>query len=290
VSGLGLDERLKLALSEDLGRGDVTTLATILPEQTGRALIRLGEPGVLSGLAVAERVFGLVDFSVLVRWYCPEGVSLSPGVIGEVRGPLRSVLAAERVALNLLQHLSGVASLTRQYADALDGSGTRLLDTRKTTPLWRDLEKRAVLDGGGYNHRHGLDDGILVKDNHIAAAGSVTEAVRRARKAAYLLKVECEVSTLGQFREALEAGADRVMLTHMSDKLIAEAVRRRDALAPQVTLEASGNMTLARLPRIAKTGVDYVSVGALTHSAHSLEISLDVRPAKGGSEPPEASP
>lgn len=272
---LSLDERLRAALAEDVGRGDVTTQATIPEAQTARAEVRLKEPGVLSGLAVAERVFTLLDPRVEVCWAAQDGERRNPGVIGTVVGPARSVLSGERVALNLLQRLSGIATLTRQYVEALAGTPTRLLDTRKTTPLWRDLEKAAVRHGGGMNHRAGLDDGLLIKDNHIAAAGSIRAAVTRARSFSYLLKVECEVSDLAGLEEALHAGADRVLLDNMGDDLLAEAVRLRDRLAPRVTLEASGNMTLERLPGVAASGVDFVSVGALTHSAPALDLSLN---------------
>lgn len=274
-----LDARLSLALREDIGRGDVTTLATVPEGAQGRAVIRLKQPGVLYGLAVAERVFALLDPSVRVSWKAAEGVPEEPRTIGELHGPLRSILTGERLALNLMQRLSGVATTTWQHTQALNGTPVRLLDTRKTTPLWRDLEKQAVLAGGGVNHRHGLDDGILVKDNHVAAAGGVTEAVRRARGYGYLLQVECEVSSLAQLQEAIEAGADRVLLDNMSDDLLARAVQLRDRLAPRVSLEASGNMTLGRLPGVAATGVDFISVGGLTHSAPSLDISLDVQQA-----------
>ena len=274
-----LDHRLHLALHEDIGRGDVTTVATVPEGAMGQAVIRLKQPGVLSGLAVAERVFALLDPSVQVKWQAAEGTPLEPQTIGEVHGPLRSILTGERLALNLMQRLSGVATTTWQHAQAIRGSSARLLDTRKTTPLWRDLEKQAVLAGGGFNHRHGLDDGILVKDNHVAAAGGVTEAVRRARGSGYLLQVQCEVSSLAQLQEAIEAGVDRVLLDNMDNDLMAEAVQVRNRLAPSVTLEASGNMTLERLKGVAATGVDFISVGGLTHSAPSLDISLDVQQA-----------
>ncbi|MFC4637061.1 carboxylating nicotinate-nucleotide diphosphorylase [Deinococcus hohokamensis] len=275
---LSLDDRLRAALAEDLGRGDATTLATIPAGQQARAEIRLKEAGVLSGLSVAARVFALVDPALSVGWTVQDGTFCMPGLVGTVEGPARSLLSAERLALNLLQRLSGVASQTRRYVDALGPGRTRLLDTRKTTPLWRDLEKQAVRHGGGLNHRAGLDDGILIKDNHVAAAGGITEAVGRAREAAYLLKVECEVSDLPGLEEALRAGADRVLLDNMHDEALAAAVAVRDRMAPHVTLETSGNMTLERLPRVAASGVDYVSAGALTHSAPALDLSLNFLP------------
>ncbi|ACO46296.1 carboxylating nicotinate-nucleotide diphosphorylase [Deinococcus deserti] len=272
---LSLDDRLRAALAEDIGRGDATTLATIPASQTARAEVLMKESGVLSGLDVAARVFTLMDPRLTVRWSAVDGEQRERGPIGVIEGPARSLLSAERLALNLLQRLSGVATQTRRHVDALGSGHTQLLDTRKTTPLWRDLEKQAVRHGGGLNHRAGLDDGILIKDNHVAAAGGVTEAICRARTHAYLLKVECEVSDLAGLREALRAGADRVLLDNMNDDLLAEAVAVRNELAPHVTLEASGNMTLERLPKVATSGVDYVSVGALTHSAPALDISLN---------------
>ncbi|ALW88789.1 carboxylating nicotinate-nucleotide diphosphorylase [Deinococcus actinosclerus] len=275
---LSLDERLRAALAEDIGRGDATTLATIPAAQQARAEFLLKEAGVLSGLTVATRVFALVDPAVTVTWTARDGEARGRGPIGTVQGAARSLLTGERLALNLMQRLSGVATQTRRHVDALGKSRTRLLDTRKTTPLWRELEKQAVRHGGGFNHRAGLDDGILIKDNHVAAAGSITEAIRRARDAAYLLKVECEVPDLAGLEEALRAGADRVLLDNMSDDLLAQAVAVRDRLAPHVTLEASGNMTPARLPAVAASGVDYVSAGGLTHSAPALDISLNFIP------------
>ncbi|PTA69238.1 carboxylating nicotinate-nucleotide diphosphorylase [Deinococcus arcticus] len=275
---LSLDDRLHAALAEDIGRGDATTRATIPAHQPARAEFLLKEPGVLSGLGVAARVFALVDERVSVTWTARDGEARERGVFGTLVGPARSLLTGERLALNLLQRLSGVATQTRRYVDALGEGHTRLLDTRKTTPLWRDLEKQAVRHGGGFNHRAGLDDGILIKDNHVAAAGGIAEAIRRAREYAYLLKVECEVPDLPGLDEALRAGADRVLLDNMSDALLAEAVALRDRVAPHVTLEASGNMTLARLPRVRESGVDFVSAGALTHSAPALDISLNFLP------------
>ena len=196
-------------------------------------------------------------------------------IVGKAKGPVRALLAAERTALNFLQRLSGVATLTRRCVDALASGGkARLLDTRKTTPGWRRLEKEAVRAGGGTNHRFALGDGVLIKDNHVAACGSVGEAVRRARaRASAMLKVEVEVVDLAGLAEALAAGADIVLLDNMSDDDMAEAVRRA---AGRVLLEASGNMTLERLPRVAATGVDFVSMGALTHSARAVDISFEV--------------
>ncbi|WP_135229489.1 carboxylating nicotinate-nucleotide diphosphorylase [Deinococcus fonticola] len=275
---LTLDDRIQAALAEDLGRGDVTTQSTVRADTPASAQFLLKQPGVLSGLAVAARVFALLDERVTVVWEAKDGDQRERGGFGTVHGPARSLLSGERVALNLLQRLSGIATTTRRYVNALGESHTRLLDTRKTTPLWRDLEKEAVRCGGGLNHRIGLDDGILIKDNHIVAAGGITAAVQQAREAGYLLKVLCEVPDLSGLEEALNAGAERVMLDNFSDEQLTHAVQLRNHLAPHVTLETSGNVTLMRLPVIAASGVDFVSVGALTHSAPALDISLNFLP------------
>lgn len=272
---LSLEDRLRAALSEDLGRGDVTTRSVIPRYQPATAQFELREAGVVCGQAVAAQVLALVDPALVVNWTAPEGQWLSPGILGTVYGSVHSILGAERVALNLLQRLSGIASLTYRCVKALEGSSVQLLDTRKTTPLWRDLEKQAVRTGGGCNHRSGLDDGILIKDNHIAIAGSITQAIEQAKAGAYLLKVECEVTTLAELREALVAGADRVLLDNMMDQLEAADQIRQD-LAPHTTLEASGNLTLDRLSHVKQTGIDYVSMGALTHSASALDIALEI--------------
>lgn len=273
-----LDTRLRLALAEDLGRGDVTTRVTVAPQATGRAELLLKSPGVPSGYAAAARVFTLLDSQVQVRWQTAEGELYPAGtVLGEVSGRLHALLAGERLALNVLQRQGGIATRTRQYLEALGGSGVRLLDTRKTNPLWRDLDKQAVRHGGGHSHRAGLDDGILIKDNHVAAVGSVAQAVRLARaEGGYLLKVECEVSSLDQLAEALQAGVDRVLLDNMDHAALHECVALRNREAPQVSLEVSGNVTLGTLPAIARSGVEFVSSGALTHSAPALDISLNL--------------
>lgn len=272
---LSLQERLLAALAEDLGRGDVTTLAVIPAPRTTTAQFELRQAGVLSGLEVVAQVFQLLDPTLHLTWTVAEGAWLPPGVVGTVEGSARAILMGERVALNLLQRLSGIATLTYRAVEALAGSDVQLLDTRKTTPLWRDLEKRAVRAGGGRNHRLGLDDGILIKDNHIAAAGGITAAVTLAREFAYLLKVECEVTSFEELSLALAAGVDRVLLDNMVDHL-GEAHRIRQEMAPHVTLEASGNMTVEQLPAVGKTGVDFVSMGALTHSAPALDIALEI--------------
>jgi nicotinate-nucleotide pyrophosphorylase (carboxylating) len=271
-------ERLvELAIEEDLLLGDVTSEATIDPAATGEGRFLAKEELVLAGTAVACRVFERLGAEC--RFDRPDGARAARGdVVGAARGPVRALLGAERTALNFLQRLSGVATVTRRCVDALEQAGgrTRLLDTRKTTPGWRSLEKAAVRAGGGRNHRASLGDGILVKDNHVAACGGVAEAVRRARAGAgALLRVEVEVSDLAGLDAAIAAGADVVLLDNMDDGAMAEAARRA---AGRVLLEASGNMTLERLPRVAATGVDFVSMGAITHSARAVDLSFELGP------------
>ena len=280
----GAVERLiDLALEEDLSLGDATSEATIPASARGRGTFLAKERLVLAGTAVAARVFERLGAGC--RFDRADGDRVRKGeVFGEATGPMRALLAAERSALNFLQRLSGIATGTRTAVDALEAAGgrTRLLDTRKTTPGWRSLEKEAVRAGGGVNHRFSLGDGILVKDNHVAACGGVGEAVRRARsRGNAMLRVEVEVVDLAGLAEAISAGADIVLLDNMDDSTMAEAVRQS---AGRVLLEASGNMTLERLPRAAATGVDFVSMGALTHSAKAADISFEIEPA-GGTRP-----
>ncbi|WP_198665486.1 carboxylating nicotinate-nucleotide diphosphorylase [Thermus sediminis] len=268
-----LDEALRAWLLEDLGHGDLTT-ALLVPEALrGEAVILAKEEGVVAGLPVAGRVFALLDPGVAFTPLLPEGGRVHMGQeVARVAGPLRGILTGERLALNLLQRLSGIATLTRSYVEALRGTKAQVLDTRKTTPGLRALEKYAVRVGGGRNHRFGLFDGVLIKENHIRAAGGVGEAVRRAKaEAPHHLKVEVEVRDLAELEEALEAGADLILLDNFPLEAIREAVRR---VGGRVPLEASGNMTLERAKEAAEAGVDYVSVGALTHSAKALDLSL----------------
>ena len=264
---------IALALEEDVGPGDRTADACVDEGARGTARIVVKETLVLSGIGAAARVFRALDPACELWPLAAEGAALEPGAgVLRVRGSLRALLTAERTALNLLQRLSGIATRTRTFADALRGTKTRLLDTRKTTPGLRQLEKAAVRAGGGLNHRGALFDGILVKDNHAAAAGSIGEAVRRARAhASPLLLVEAEVSTPAQIEEALAAGAQMLLLDNLGDKELAAAVK---TVAGRVPTEASGGMTLDRLPRVAACGVDYVSVGSLTHSAVAVDLSL----------------
>ena len=269
-------ERLvDLALEEDLLLGDATSEATIDPAARGEGRFLVKEDLVLAGTAVAERVFERLGAEC--RFDRQDGARAARGdVVGVAAGPVRALLAAERTALNFLQRLSGVATATRRCVDALAAGGarTRLLDTRKTTPGWRMLEKAAVRAGGGKNHRFALGDGILIKDNHVAACGGVAEAVRRARaRAGAMLKLEVEVVDLEGLEAAIAAGAELVLLDNMDDATMAEAVRRA---AGRVLLEASGNMTLDRLPRVAATGVDFVSMGAITHSARAVDVSFEL--------------
>ena len=271
--GDAIDRLLALALDEDVGPGDRTAEACVAEDALGAARIVAKESLVVSGVSAAARVFKLVDPELEVEALAGEGEELSPGgFVLRAKGRLRGLLTAERTALNLLQRLSGIATQARRYVRALEGTKTRLLDTRKTTPGLRGLEKAAVRAGGGTNHRGALFDGILVKDNHCAAAGSVGEAVRRARAAASpLMLVECEVSTPAQIDEALAAGAQMLLLDNLGDAELAAAVKQ---IAGRVPTEASGGVTIERLQRIAACGVDYVSVGALTHSAPAVDLSL----------------
>ncbi len=266
-----------LALAEDLGAGDVTSEATVPAGAQGRAGIFAKAPGVISGLDAASAVFARVDPEVRFAPRVADGQRVHPGdPVAALDGPAAGILAGERVALNLLQRLSGVASLTARYVEAVVGTGVRIVDTRKTTPGLRALEKAAVRHGGGHNHRFGLGDGVLIKDNHLAAVGGadrVGRAVRLAReRAPHTLRIEVEVTTLDEARQALEAGADVILLDNMDTGTIRRAVELIDGRA---LLEASGGITLETVRAVAETGVDLISVGALTHSAPALDLSLE---------------
>jgi len=266
---------VRAALAEDLGRaGDVTSQACVPAETRLRAVFVARKPGVIAGLACARLAIAELDPDADFKAVFEDGARVGAGdKLAWVDANARALLGAERVGLNLLGRLSGVASLTRAYVDAIEGTGAIIVDTRKTTPGLRALEKYAVRCGGGVNHRFGLDDAILIKDNHIAACGSVGEAVRRAKAACgHLMKVEVEIDGLGQLEEALKYGPDVVMLDNFSLDDLAEAVRRA---AGRAVLEASGGVTLETVRAIAETGVDVISVGALTHSASVLDIGLD---------------
>ncbi len=268
-----IDPLLLAALREDISNEDVSTNAVIREETPGEVELLAKQDGVIAGLEVFARVFTLLDERTEVTFLCKDGDAVRSGqLLGRVRGDIRVLLSGERVALNLLQRMSGIATCAREMAAALQGTNTRLLDTRKTTPGLRILEKYAVRVGGGYNHRFNLSDGILLKDNHIAAAGGVREAVRLAREyAPFLQKVEVEVETLEMVDEAVAAGADVIMLDNMSVEDMREAVRR---IAGRAQTECSGNVTREKLQALADIGVDYISSGALTHSAPILDISM----------------
>ncbi len=269
------DMLLWLAIDEDIGQRDVTTDAVVDADVRGEAVVFGREPFVLSGSHPFKRVFQLIDPSIEIVSFFKDGDTIEPDVPAfKLEGLIKTLLTGERTALNLLQRLSGVATLTRKMADAISGTGCRLLDTRKTTPLWRSLEKEAVRHGGGANHRFGLSDGVLIKDNHIAAAGGVREAVERARRGApHSLKIEVEVENLDQLDEALNARADIVLLDNFKPDLMRRAVERT---AGRCLLEASGGVTLDTVRSIAETGVDFVSCGALTHSARAIDISMEL--------------
>ena len=266
---------IRLALAEDLGRaGDVTAKACIPEGARMRAVFAARKPGVLAGIDCVRLAVLAMDPKASVDLKLQDGQAFEAGaVLAEVEADARAFLSAERTALNLLGRLSGIATLTRTYVDAVAGTGARVADTRKTTPGLRALEKHAVLCGGGLNHRFGLDDAILIKDNHVAVCGGVGEAVRRAKAAAgHLMKVEVEVDGLDQLAEALAEGPDVIMVDNFTLTDLREAVAR---VAGRVTLEASGGVNLETIRAIAETGVDVISVGALTHSAASLDIGLD---------------
>lgn len=270
---IGLDDFLLSALKEDIGTGDITTDSCISPKAVSKGRFIAKESGILCGMPVLVRVFELLDKAVAVNILLNDGASLNPGdIIAEIEGLSRSILKGERVALNLLQRMSGVASRTNAAARAVEGTNTRIADTRKTTPGLRALEKYAVKTGGGSNHRFNLSDGILIKDNHIAAACGIRNAVEGVRKnAPHTLRIEVETENLSQIDEALEAQADIIMLDNMTLEQMAEAVRH---IGGRAITEASGNMGDKDLKAVADTGVDIISIGALTHSVRALDISL----------------
>jgi len=263
------------ALAEDLGSGDVTARAIVPAQARARARIVQKAPGIVYGLEAAERTFRALDPAVELERLGPEGVWREAGEVLEACGAARALLSAERTALNFLARLSGVATLTALLVRELEGTGARLLDTRKTTPGLRALEKAAVRAGGGVNHRAGLYDMVLIKENHAALAGGVGEAVARGRAAAPELPLEVECRNLGEVEQALAAGADRILLDNMTPDELRAAVAR---VAGRATLEASGGITATTLRTVARTGVDFISVGALTHSAPALDLSLLLEP------------
>lgn len=270
---LQADHLILEALKEDISSEDVSTNAVMKEAVRGQVDLICKEDGVIAGLDVFKRVFQLLDGETEAEFYCKDGDEVKKGqLMGRVMGDIRVLLSGERVALNYLQRMSGIATYTRSVAKLLEGTGTKLLDTRKTTPNMRIFEKYAVRVGGGYNHRYNLSDGVLLKDNHIGAAGGVARAVRMAKEyAPFVRKIEIEVENLDMVREAVEAGADIIMLDNMSPEEMREAVRIIDGRAQT---ECSGNVTKENIAGLAEMGVDYISSGALTHSAPILDISM----------------
>ena len=279
ISGFDLDEFVSRTLAEDLGeKGDVTSAATIPAEARFTALMNCREPIVVAGIAIAEAFFRRLDGEVTIGTEVADGDRLEAGAfLMRLEGGARAMLTAERSALNTLQHLSGIATLTRRYVDAIAGTGAILLDTRKTIPGLRLVEKYAARMGGAENHRLRLDDGLLIKDNHVAVAGGVEEAVRRARAAGTGLQIQVEVDRIEQIEPALEAGAQRLLLDNMAPPTLREAVA---LVAGRVPLEASGGVNLETIRAIAETGVDYISVGRITQSAPAVDIGLDYSAAR----------
>jgi nicotinate-nucleotide pyrophosphorylase (carboxylating) len=270
-------ELIQRALVEDIGSGDVTTDATVAEGQVSKARIVARQGGIVAGLPVAAQVFRALDERVVVDVLKPDGSEVEAGVtLARIEGRTRVILTGERVALNFLQRLSGIATLTASYVAALKGSSARLLDTRKTTPGMRELEKYAVTIGGGHNHRMGLWDMVLIKDNHIAAASGITNAVALARKASPGLTIEVEVTSIDQLWECLDVGADRVMLDNMTLADMREAISIARSRKPSLEIEISGGVDLADVGVIAKLNPDFVSVGAITHSAPALDLSLEM--------------
>ena len=277
---MNIKKIIELTLAEDIGTGDITTEYLDLAKKNTSAYLVAKQDGVLCGLNIAFMVFHAVDAHLKCIAYKKDGDTLKSGdTFAKIEGYSHSILQAERVALNFLQRMSGIATMTRQLVDKMKPHKTKLLDTRKTTPLLRKLEKYAVRTGGGYNHRFGLYDMILIKENHIRAAGSITKAVEMIKKKNTSYKIEVEVTNLTELDEAVKCGVDRVMLDNMSLDLMKEAVKiykkvGKSVFHKQIEFEASGNVSLESIKKIASTGVDYISCGAITHSYKSLDISL----------------
>ncbi|MBN2178183.1 MAG: carboxylating nicotinate-nucleotide diphosphorylase [Deltaproteobacteria bacterium] len=272
---VGLGKLIAKALEEDVGHGDVTTSAILTGDERGTARAVAKEDMIIAGIDVFKEVFLSVDSDISFHTDCHDGTTVKKGaILAEISGAIRNILTAERVALNFFQRLCGIATLTQKYVEAVKGTGAKIIDTRKTTPGLRDLEKYAVKMGGGFNHRFGLDGGVLIKDNHISAAGGITSAVRGVRNTIPLtMRIEVEVNDLEEVEEALASGVDIIMLDNMKPEEMRKAVLHINGRA---IVEASGNVTLGRVRQIAETGVDYISVGALTHSAPAADISLNI--------------
>lgn len=274
-----LQRKIEEWLQEDIGFGDITTMSTIPEEEQGTGILYAKDPGVIAGLPVAAQVFATVDASLTFKGIAGEGAFVEKGqAVAEVSGSVRSILSGERLALNLLQRMSGIATRTREYAQAIAGTKARVVDTRKTTPGLRMLEKYAVRAGGGHNHRFALYDAVMIKDNHIKGAGGIAAAVAAARRVIpHTMKIEVEAESIAQVEEALQAGADIIMLDNMSTELMKQAV---SLIGSRAIVEASGGVTLETVRAIAETGVDVIAVGALTHSVKALDISLDLNQRK----------
>ena len=270
---MNMDHLILMALKEDISSEDITTNSVMREYKKGTAQLICKQDGIIAGLPVFERTFHLIDEKTEVKFYAKDGNSVKKGeILAEVTGDIRVILSGERTALNFLQRMSGIATYTNNVVKLLEGSNIKLLDTRKTTPNMRIFEKYAVKMGGGNNHRYNLSDGILLKDNHINAAGGVAKAIKMAKEyAPFVRKIEVEVENLEMMKEALEAGADIIMLDNMSTEMMKEAVKMADGKAKT---ECSGNITKENIERVIETGVDYISSGALTHSAPILDISL----------------
>lgn len=274
-----LFSQISAFLNEDLGRGDITTQATVARNARARGRFLAKEPMIIAGLEAAEAVFSTLDAQQQIEAFVSDGDEVEEGkVIARTSGFADVLLAGERVALNLLQRLSGIATLTRRYVRAIEGTNAQIVDTRKTTPGLRMLEKYAVLAGGARNHRFGLDDGVLIKDNHIALAGGVGAAIKQARaQVGHLHKVEVEVSTEADLREAIAAGADIILLDNLTPEETSQRVSIARELSTIVTLESSGGITLENVRAYAEAGVDLISIGALTHSARAMDISFKIQ-------------
>lgn len=277
-----IEASIRSWLNEDLGYGDITSETTVDPEVIGKGIIHMKQKGIIAGLPLMEKVFQTIDESLQVDRKVEDGAQVAKGdVVAEVHGSLQSILKGERLALNLLQRLSAIATKTHHYVSLVAGLPVRIVDTRKTTPGLRLLEKYAVRVGGGHNHRFGLYDAVMIKDNHIKASGGIVQAVSKARtQLPHTVKIEVEVESLDQLEEALNAGADIILLDNMPEDRMRESVRLiRNH--PHVVIEASGGVNEETVRSIAETGVDVISVGGLTHSVHALDISLDLLERKG---------
>lgn len=276
------DTILTQALLEDIGEGDVTTCAVIPENHRSKAVLIAKEDFVLAGLPFAERIFQLLNSELKFKAHKKDGDIVKKGaVIATINGNTRSLLMAERTALNLLQRLSGIATLTRRFVEKVKGLTVKIVDTRKTTPGLRTFEKYAVRAGGGKNHRFGLFDGILIKDNHINAAGSIEKAVKTAKlKTHHMLKIEVETKNIREVRSALSADAEIIMLDNMSVEDIRKSVKLIRSQNPQIIIEASGNINLENIRKVAEICVDLISIGALTHSARAVDISMDILPLR----------